>query len=172
MKVKITPFRSTLSICPVCKKQIAARLVKKSSGWYMEKFCDEHGSYSTVVWRGAPELTDWDKYKSPAEDSPPPCPSACGLCSRHLQSTCCVLIEVTSRCNLHCSFCFAESEDGHRENEKTPDELYKIFRELVRDGRSFLQLSGGEPTVRDDLPEIVAAAKRAGCDSISSIPTG
>lgn len=166
MKVKITPFRSTLSICPVCKKQIAARLVKKSSGWYMEKFCDEHGSYSTVVWRGAPELTDWDKYKSPAEDSPPPCPSDCGLCSRHLQSTCCVLIEVTSRCNLHCSFCFAESEDGHRENEKTPDELYKIFRELVRDGRSFLQLSGGEPTVRDDLPEIVAAAKRAGCDSI------
>lgn len=166
MKAKITPYRSTLSICPVCQRQIPARLVRKNSVWYMEKSCGEHGSYSTVVWRGTPELNDWDKYRSPSEETSPPCPSECGLCPRHLQSTCCVLVEVTSRCNLHCSFCFAGSGDDSRESEKTPDEIYEIFRELVGGGRSFLQLSGGEPTVRDDLPEIVAAAKRAGCDSI------
>lgn len=30
-------------------------------------------------------------------------------------------------------------------------------------GKTLLQLSGGEPTVRDDLPEIVAYAKQVGC---------
>lgn len=166
MKARITPYRPTLSICPVCRKQTEARLVKKKSGWYMEKSCHEHGSFSTVVWRGAPELNEWDKYSQPAENEQPPCPTACGLCSRHLQSTCCVLVEVTSRCNLSCGFCFAESGNSSGDNEKTPEELYNIFRELVEGGRSFLQLSGGEPTVRDDLPEIVAAAKAAGCDSL------
>jgi uncharacterized radical SAM superfamily Fe-S cluster-containing enzyme len=45
-------------------------------------------------------------------------------------------------------------------------ELYRIFKKLADNGNTFVQLSGGEPTVRDDLPEIVAAAKKAGCDSI------
>lgn len=35
--------------------------------------------------------------------------------------------------------------------------------DLTDPGNTLLQLSGGEPTVRDDLPAIVAYAKRAGC---------
>ena len=34
---------------------------------------------------------------------------------------------------------------------------------MARPGETLVQLSGGEPTVRDDLPQIVAAAKEAGC---------
>lgn len=166
MKIRPIPYRPTLSICPICRRQIPARLVKKKADWYMDKTCDEHGRFSTVIWRGDPKLEVWDKYIAPAEDTAPPCPSNCGLCPQHLQSTCCILIEVTSRCNLSCSFCFAESGDTSSETEKSPMEFYDIFSSLVRDGRSFIQLSGGEPTVRDDLPEIVSAAKRAGCDSI------
>jgi hypothetical protein len=40
------------------------------------------------------------------------------------------------------------------------------IEKLVRNGNTFIQLSGGEPTVRNDLPEIVAAAKAAGCENI------
>ena len=40
------------------------------------------------------------------------------------------------------------------------------FKTLVDQGKTFVQLSGGEPTVRDDLPEIVAAALKAGCENI------
>jgi uncharacterized radical SAM superfamily Fe-S cluster-containing enzyme len=36
----------------------------------------------------------------------------------------------------------------------------------VEKGCKFIQLSGGEPTVRDDLPEIVRAAKQAGATSV------
>jgi uncharacterized radical SAM superfamily Fe-S cluster-containing enzyme len=133
----------------------------------MEKSCPEHGAFQTIVWRGdRPGFQSWGKYAPPQEALAPPCPDACGLCARHLQSTCCVLLEVTKRCNLRCSFCFAESDGNAWEDEKTPEQFYPIFKELVDAGRSFLQLSGGEPTVRDDLPEIVAFAKKAGCDSI------
>jgi uncharacterized radical SAM superfamily Fe-S cluster-containing enzyme len=136
----------------------------------MEKTCGEHGEFKTVVWRGdRPGFQSWGKYAPPKEHLPLPCPDACGLCSRHLQNTCCVLVEITKRCNLRCGFCFAESgsDDALSSgSEKTPEELYGVFSELVSAGRSFIQLSGGEPTVRDDLPEIVAAAKKAGADSI------
>jgi hypothetical protein len=50
--------------------------------------------------------------------------------------------------------------------EPTVDSLAESFRELVKNGCTFIQLSGGEPTMRDDLPEIVAAAKAAGCENI------
>ncbi len=37
------------------------------------------------------------------------CPYDCGLCEDHLQQVCCVLLEVTQRCNLHCPVCFASA---------------------------------------------------------------
>ena len=168
--MRVSPVRAhrTASVCPMCLKRIPARLVPEGDAWYMKKSCPEHGSFKTVVWRGAPELKCWGHYVPPKEDwdAAPDCPNACGLCSGHLQSTCCVLIEITSRCNLRCPVCFAESGGAAPGREKTPDELYEDFCRMTAENRRFIQLSGGEPTVRDDLPEIVAAAKRAGASSV------
>jgi 7,8-dihydro-6-hydroxymethylpterin dimethyltransferase len=75
-----------------------------------------------------------------------------------------VLVEVTHRCNLSCPICFAQS-DGESV-DPTVEQLSEYFGQLVENGCTFVQLSGGEPTVRDDLPEIVAAAKAAGCENI------
>jgi uncharacterized radical SAM superfamily Fe-S cluster-containing enzyme len=74
------------------------------------------------------------------------------------------LVELTKRCNLNCPVCFADA--GNAEHERTQAEWYDVFKKLVNSGRTFLQLSGGEPTVRDDLPEIIAAARKAGCENI------
>ena len=35
------------------------------------------------------------------------CPADCGICADHQIGTCCILLEVTKRCNLRCRFCFA-----------------------------------------------------------------
>jgi uncharacterized radical SAM superfamily Fe-S cluster-containing enzyme len=68
-------------------------------------------------------------------------------------------VEVTNRCNLHCSYCFAGDSIG----EEPPLEVVKSWlTDLAASGRTFVQFSGGEPTVRDDLPEIVAHAKQCG----------
>jgi uncharacterized radical SAM superfamily Fe-S cluster-containing enzyme len=111
---------------------------------------------------------EWGSYRPPKETESglPDCPKDCGLCGGHLQSTCCVLVEVTERCNLRCPVCFAESGEDRFGAEKSVDQLSEDFRYLAGKGCKFIQLSGGEPTVRDDLPEIVAAVKSAGATSV------
>ena len=155
----------TLSVCPVCKKRIPAERVKIGDDVYLNKKCPEHGEFSAIIWRGdSPSFDMWWSYNAPNKAISTDCPNACGLCRSHLNKTCCALVEITSRCNLRCPVCFAQS--GETTAEPTVAELSEIFTRLVADGNTFVQLSGGEPTVRDDLPEIIAAARKTGCDTV------
>ncbi|HYE67341.1 MAG TPA: radical SAM protein [Anaerovoracaceae bacterium] len=168
-KVASLSMKNTYSVCPVCLERIPAKLINRGGCWYMEKVCEHHGKYKTVVWRGtSPSLRGWGNYHPPKEneESLPHCPKDCGLCDNHLQSTCCILVEVTDRCNLRCPICFAQSGNDDFKGEKSVEALFEDFDFLVKKGCKFIQLSGGEPTVRDDLPEIVSAAKRAGATSV------
>lgn len=161
------PIHRTYSVCPECFERIPAEIVKRDQEYFLEKTCRDHGPFSTVIWRGDnPSFERWGNYVPPPEsrDEQPDCPNACGLCPGHLQQTCCVVVEVTNRCNLNCPFCFAQS--GGESTDPALEQLSAYFTQLVIDGRTFIQLSGGEPTVRDDLPDIVAAARAAGCENI------
>jgi hypothetical protein len=72
-----------------------------------------------------------------------------------------VVLEVTRRCNLKCPFCFAVSEAHGQDPDLATIEAW--FRSLRSMGGPYnIQLSGGEPTVRDDLPAIVAMARSLG----------
>lgn len=157
-------LRHTYSICPVCLKRIPAVHAAYGKEVYLEKTCPEHGDFSAIIWRGLRNMEVWRGDLPPiAEGENENCPHACGLCPEHRQGTCCVLLEVTKRCNLRCSFCFAEGGAGEDISfEAVRDRLHA----LAVPGKTLVQLSGGEPTVRDDLPQIVAAAKEAGCQYV------
>ena len=157
-------LRETYSVCPVCLRRIPAVHVTYGNEVYLEKTCPQHGDFSAVIWRGLRDLESWrGDLTAIAAGENENCPHACGLCPEHRQGTCCVLLEVTKRCNLHCSFCFAESGPG----EDIPFETVRDrLHALAVPGKTLVQLSGGEPTVRDDLPQIVAAAKEAGCQYV------
>jgi hypothetical protein len=76
-----------------------------------------------------------------------------------------MVLEVTLRCNLRCPVCFASAENGQYE----PDigvirGMYQTAMDGV--GACTIQLSGGEPTVRDDLPQIVALGREVGFSHI------
>ncbi len=159
--------RKTSGVCPVCLTRLPAEIVNRDQEYFLDKICPDHGRFSTVIWRGNnPSYESWGNYVPPVEsgDSQPDCPNACGLCPGHLQKTCCALVEVTGLCDLSCPLCFAQS--GGEAMEPTVEQLSASFRQLVENGRTFVQLSGGEPTGRNDLPDIVAAAKSAGCENI------
>lgn len=154
-------LRRTFSICPVCLERIPACHVQKENGVYLEKACSRHGSFSTIIWRNHVSIKEWlGGTPEIKEGENLNCPHACGLCPDHQQDTCCVLLEVTKRCNLHCSFCFAESGE---EADPSLAQITAYLKDLAVPGKTLVQLSGGEPTVREDLPEIVAKAKEAGC---------
>ncbi|MCR4772079.1 MAG: radical SAM protein, partial [Oscillospiraceae bacterium] len=160
-------LRRTRSVCPVCLKNIPARLVRGGDGAIvMEKSCPEHGGFSVTVWQGLMDFELWTRGGEPLPDGGGVgCPRDCGLCGEHEAETCCALLEVTSRCDLRCRFCFARG--GESAAQPSADELRAAIRDIAeRCGGPLLQLSGGEPTLRDDLPGLVRYAKDAGCSFV------
>ena len=154
-------MRHTYSVCPVCLKRIPAKREERDGQIYLVKTCPEHGTFSSVIWRNKRKFADW-RGERPAvgENENLNCPAGCGLCAEHRRATCCTLLEITARCNMNCTFCFAEPDGAQ---DPSLDRVKRWIDDLTEPGKTLLQLSGGEPTVRDDLPEIVAYAKQVGC---------
>ncbi|MDD4644371.1 MAG: radical SAM protein [Bacteroidales bacterium] len=150
----------TWSVCPVCLKRVPAERVQVGSGVFLWKSCPEHGSFTTLIWRGLTDINEWTGNSEVPAAEDPKCPDQCGLCGDHLQETCCVLLNVTNRCNLNCRFCFADNEATTI--DPSFEEIVQSLNNLIEKGKTLVQMSGGEPTMRDDLPEIIAAAKEAG----------
>ncbi|HKK98784.1 MAG TPA: radical SAM protein [Desulfotignum sp.] len=168
MKTNNTPpvagkeiIRRTFSVCPVCLKRIPACHFQTGDAVFMEKECPAHGFFSTPVWRNHVPITEWiGDVPEIRDEENLDCPHACGLCPDHQRETCCVLLEVTGQCNLHCRFCFADAAPAPAPLLAT---VKGWLEQLAVPGKTLVQLSGGEPTVRDDLPDIIRHARQAGC---------
>ena len=158
------PIRETRSVCPVCLKNIPARLMREDGGRILlEKTCPVHGDFRVPVWQGRVNFEEW---LLGTESLPPDCglscPGNCGICAEHEIGTCCALLEVTNRCNLRCRYCFANG--GSEDCDPSVQELKDAILDIVRlCGQPLLQFSGGEPTLRNDLPELIRFAKESGC---------
>jgi len=68
-----------------------------------------------------------------------------------------VLVQVTNRCNMKCSFCDFWPNVAPKKEELTVAEYRRIAAELHRLGCFLVSIEGGEPLIRQDLEEIVAA---------------
>jgi cyclic pyranopterin phosphate synthase len=70
-------------------------------------------------------------------------------------------ISVTDRCNFRCSYCMPAEVYGRdyaflpRQQIRTYEEIARLARLFVDLGVEKLRITGGEPTVRHDLPELV-----------------
>jgi MoaA/NifB/PqqE/SkfB family radical SAM enzyme len=74
---------------------------------------------------------------------------------------------VTGECNLRCEFCYGDYESLPHDEISAKD-WERIFVNLRSLGLMRVDLSGGEPTLRPDLPEIVQAATGAGLNVVIS----
>ncbi len=160
----------TQSVCPVCLRVIEARRVVGEDGCiYLEKSCPAHGDFSALIWEGDEEsYLRWGNMPSPsnkppiAKESREGCPHDCGFCEAHESAGCCVLLELTKRCDLRCPVCFASAGETQAEDASLR-EIGALYDMLMQRGGPFnIQLSGGEPTMRDDLPEIIALGREKG----------
>ena len=79
-----------------------------------------------------------------------------------------VVWNVTRRCNLHCVHCYAHAKDLEFENELSFDEGKRLIDDLAAFGVPVLLLSGGEPLVRPDLPQLAAYAVSKGMRAVIS----
>jgi PqqA peptide cyclase len=73
-----------------------------------------------------------------------------------------LLAELTHRCPLQCLYC-SNPLDLDRASAELPADLWlDVFHQAAELGVLQLHLSGGEPTARKDLAQLVAGATRAG----------
>ena len=162
----------TESLCPQCLKVVDARIVVQDGAVYMKKMCPDHGPSMVYVW---PDVNHYNwmrsfrvPFRSPLieRDYSEQCPTSCGLCSLHQRHSTLVEIEVTQRCNLRCPVCFMSAEAAPP--DPSLDQLESIYTHILEKagGHTSIQLTGGEPTIRKDLPEIVRAGREIGFSAI------
>jgi len=164
----------TESLCPHCLRRIAARRISIDDAVYLEKRCPEHGDLEKVlIWKNNPwPFNIWNRSSvEPAANSSVAaaqngCPYECGLCPGHNQATCSAILEVTPQCDIHCPICFSssETEPGEQPDLRQIEQMLMAIRDSA--GICPIQLSGGESALRDDLPQIVALARKIGFNHV------
>jgi pyrroloquinoline quinone biosynthesis protein E len=73
-----------------------------------------------------------------------------------------LVAELTHRCPLHCVYCSNPLEMVKRQAELPTGEWVRVFREAVEAGILQVDFTGGEPLARQDIVELIRAARQAG----------
>lgn len=82
-------------------------------------------------------------------------------------------VSLTDRCNLRCRYCMPREVFGpdhaflERDELLSFEELTRVLQSFARLGVTKLRLTGGEPLLRRDLPDLIAMV--AGIDTIDDI---
>ena len=172
----------TKTVCPQCFNERQRRsdeagvfkdgmLVTHDGSVWLRRFYREHGETESLyeedatIWRARNGWSTPTLQVTPDRaDNFAPFPDGYrdGLPASHGQHTCILLLNVTDRCNYGCTTCYASAKSPGAPTP--PDErpsiaeiLHTVKTVLARENGKLgvLMLSGGEPTVRDDLPDII-----------------
>lgn len=84
-------------------------------------------------------------------------------------------VSVTDRCDLRCSYCIPKGFKGFEEpaNWLRFDEIQRVVAAFARLGTRRFRLTGGEPLLRRDLPQLVGAlAALPGVEDLSLTSNG
>lgn len=85
-----------------------------------------------------------------------------------------VRISLTDRCNYRCTYCMPEAgvELMPRSDLLSFEEITKVVQALMHVGVRRVRLTGGEPTVRKDLIELVEHLSQLGLDDLALSTNG
>jgi len=176
-------IKKTRSLCPTCRTVVDAEIVEEEGKVWLKRTCPAHGSFRHLYWSDAEMYHRFQEYDAvgngianPQNTAPPEsCPTACGLCNHHHSQTLLANVDLTNRCNLDCDFCFANARACGFVYEPSFDDIVKMLQ-VLRDEKPVpapaVQFSGGEPTMRDDLIEIIKKAKSMGFPQVQIATNG
>jgi len=123
-------LKTTISLCPECLCDVPATIREADGMAVMSKTCPEHGFFEGIVER------DVEFYKMVQRNN----------AAKFYGG---LIIDVTYRCNIRCKWCFQ-----HLDNYDVPVERIYTLASQMPQGSNII-LSGGEPTLREDLPAII-----------------
>jgi uncharacterized radical SAM superfamily Fe-S cluster-containing enzyme len=166
-------LEKTYSVCPACYqegkiKKISATIVEENGKIWITKECDKHGSFKDIYFGDVSLYNRWMKYKVTGRSSPDVKTKIFDepvLYDEHKSQTVLTNLLVTNRCNLRCSYCFMNAGASGYVYEPTLEEIRQMLQQARNErpmGSKAIQITGGEPTIREDLFEIIRMAREAG----------
>jgi len=167
----------TSSICPECLKIIPALVLEEDGKVWIEKTCPKHGKFREIYWSSAEMYRKSRKfaYDGHSMENPnitkenPTCPKDCGICSLHKSQTALANLVVTNRCDLNCWYCFFFAQKAGYVYEPSLDDLRKAVKLMTRQKPvpgNAVQLTGGNPELREDILDIIKMIRDEGVDHI------
>jgi molybdenum cofactor biosynthesis enzyme MoaA len=136
--------------------------LEKEGRVYLTKECGQCGPTETLI---SSDAEVWKEKRGAAgyrDEDAKNCKLNCLSCN-HRQNPMIVFVDVTNRCNLNCPICVANIRSMGFSFEPPLAYFEKIFDHLATfKPLPSVKLFGGEPTVRDDLIDIINAAHSRG----------
>jgi len=167
----------TSSLCPECKRKIDALVYAEGDIVWMKKECPEHGEFREKYWESVKMYERERRHGAVGVPTLNPnvdtnglnCPFDCGLCTRHKSHTALANIVATNRCDLSCWYCFFYAKEGQPIYEPSLEQIRAMVRNLRQEKPvpcNAVQITGGEPTLRKDLIDIIRICKEEGIDHV------
>jgi uncharacterized radical SAM superfamily Fe-S cluster-containing enzyme len=173
----------TTSVCPKCfadRRRSSeeagvfkdAMLVSHDGKVWMRRFCEEHGETESLYEEDLEVWLARSGWSTPTLEITPdridnyrgfPDGYRDGLPASHGQHTCILLLNVTENCNYSCPTCYAGALAPAAPLARQPsieELLHTVDTMLEREKGKLgvLMISGGEPTVRRDIEELLTRA--------------
>ncbi len=161
-------------VCRACRRSVEVRYLATSEGVFLERYCPEHGTARALV----AETLAWylAAQQAPAGACPPArtiartaeCPRSCGPCTFHAQACHLPVFSITNACDLRCPICFTYNR-ADRTWFMPPDELERQLDFVLEatGGVDLVNVTGGEPTLHPQLPELLRRCRRAGIGRVT-----
>ena len=151
--------------CESCNRRLPVTRVERENSLYLHRECPECGPQDVLISRDARayyEKREFMDYKGEAERT---CSLDCAHCGHSVAPTF-VVVDVTNRCNMNCPICLANIPAmGMVFNP--PLAYFERLFDSVATLRPLpkIQLFGGEPTMREDLLDIMKMIRKRGMTS-------
>lgn len=164
-----TILSNTLAWCVRCAKAETARVVSREGGVFLERLCAAEPAPPVLLaasesWYRARVMRPRSIHRPvQPKASLEGCPRDCGPCARHLSDLRLPIFSVTNVCNLDCPICFTHNRPDLAYHKSLDDVARIADRILERNpAQTIVDLTGGEPTLHPQLPEIVALLRSKG----------
>ena len=153
---------NNVGLCNKCRARVPAEFFFRDGQVWIRKDCPDCGPNESLV---SADATVWQAKRDLWQYVPKDrvsCTLNCDRCKvdhkPHM-----VFLDVTNRCNMNCPICIATIRGMGFDFNPPLEYFEKIFAELGSwNPQPVVQLFGGEPTVRDDLLEIITIARKQG----------
>jgi len=139
-------IKNTKCLCPQCLEVIDAEVIEKDGKIWLKKYCKKDGVFESPHLIAKPNIYH-------------------ALANMHRNRNAIpegLILKLTTRCNQYCPYCFTNANERDLYDFDS-DGIFKSAGDFKGD---VIYLSGGEPTLRDDLFAIIKRIRKYGFKAI------